>query len=128
MEPANNPSESLEGGAGHDDFLSRLRFGGKEALAQLYQENHGRLRRMIELRIDPRLAQRIDATDVLQEGFVDISNRLDEYLNDPAMPVFVWMRFLVAQRALSDSTLALSTTEARSAARRASAGAADSRF
>lgn len=78
--------------------IDRLRTGGQEALAQLYQEHRGRLRRMVDLRIDGRLTKRIDASDVLQDGFVDISKRLDEYLEDPAMPVFVWMRFLVAQQ------------------------------
>ncbi len=80
------------------DALRRLRAGGQETLAQMYQENRGRLRRMVELRIDPRLTKRVDASDVLQEGFVDISKRLDDYLRDPSMPIFVWMRFLVAQQ------------------------------
>ena len=78
--------------------IDRLRTGGQEALAQLYQEHRGRLRRMVDLRMDGRLTKRIDASDVLQDGFVEISKRLDQYLEDPPMPVFVWMRFLVAQQ------------------------------
>jgi RNA polymerase sigma-70 factor (ECF subfamily) len=80
------------------ESVERLRSGGSKALAEMYQQHRGRLRRMVELRIDPRLMKRIDADDVLQEGFVDISKRLDDYLADPSMPVFVWMRFLVAQQ------------------------------
>jgi RNA polymerase sigma-70 factor (ECF subfamily) len=45
--------------------------------------------------------QRVDASDVLQEGFLDASNRLDEYLAKPTMPFFVWLRFLVGQRLLA---------------------------
>ena len=59
---------------------------GRKALAAMYEENRGRLRRMVELRLDRRLVQRVDASDVLQEAFVDVSKRLDEYLADPSMP------------------------------------------
>jgi RNA polymerase sigma-70 factor (ECF subfamily) len=81
-----------------DDDIVRLRSGGQEVLAAMYEENRGRLRRMVELRLDRRLVQRVDASDVLQEAFVDVSKRLDEYLRDPSMPLIVWMRFLVGQR------------------------------
>ena len=62
------------------------------------RKTRARLRRMVELRLDQRLVQRVDASDILQEGYVDISNRLEDYLANPVMPVFVWMRFLVNQR------------------------------
>ena len=84
--------------AEHDEDMTRLRTGGQDALAEVYQKHRARLRRMIEMRMDPRLAKRVDASDVLQEGFVDVAQRLGEYLDQPTMPVFVWLRFLVAQK------------------------------
>ena len=84
--------------AEQDEDVARLKAGGQDALAELFQEHRSRLRRMVEMRLDPRLAKRVDASDVLQDGFVDVSNRLDEFLENPGMPVFVWLRFLVAQK------------------------------
>lgn len=50
------------------------------------------------MRMDQRLAQRVDASDVLQEGFVDAAKRLNEFIEKPSMPLFIWIRFLVAQK------------------------------
>ena len=81
-----------------DDALDTLRKGGQEALAALYAKNRPRLRRMVEIRMDQRLSKRVDASDVIQESFLDASKRLDEYLQNPSLPFFVWLRFLVAQK------------------------------
>ena len=53
---------------------------------------------MVQLRLDRRLQGRIDPSDVIQEAFVDAARRLPEYTVDPAMPPFLWLRFLTAQR------------------------------
>jgi len=59
-----------------------------------------RLKRMIELRLDGRLQRRIDASDVLQDAFLETSRRLEEYLRNPKVPLFIWMRFLTGQTLL----------------------------
>jgi RNA polymerase sigma-70 factor (ECF subfamily) len=41
---------------------------------------------MVELRLDRRLQARIDASDVIQEAYVDVVGRLEEYLHDPRYP------------------------------------------
>jgi RNA polymerase sigma-70 factor (ECF subfamily) len=53
---------------------------------------------MVALRLDRRLRGRVDASDVLQEAYLDAFGRLADYLREPAMPFFLWLRFLVAQR------------------------------
>ena len=35
---------------------------------------------MVEMRLDTRLQARVDASDVVQEAFLDVVTRLDEYL------------------------------------------------
>ena len=57
-----------------------------------------RLRRMVALRLDPRLQGRVDASDVIQEGYLDAMRRLDEFIRDPSVPFYIWLRFLVGQR------------------------------
>jgi len=60
-----------------DHLLERLRAGDHGALAELFEGHRDRLRRMVELRMDARLQGRIDASDVLQDGFLDLVKRVD---------------------------------------------------
>ena len=57
-----------------------------------------RLWRMLYVRLDRRLASRVAPDDVLQETFLDVARRIGEYLADPAVPFYVWLRFLAVQR------------------------------
>ena len=53
---------------------------------------------MVALRLDPRLQGRVDASDVIQEGYLAAMRRLDEFIRDPSVPFYIWLRFLVGQR------------------------------
>src|SRR5467141_3493529 len=88
------PSES-------SDLLRRLGEGDTTVLGQLLQSHRKRLRRMVRLRMDPKLQGRVDASDVLQEAFLEAAQRLAEYLRDPRMPFFLWLRFLTGQKLLT---------------------------
>ena len=57
-------------------------------LSQLLVENRNRLHRMVQLRLDRRLQGRVDASDVIQEAFLEATERLDEYQRDPKLPPF----------------------------------------
>ena len=92
------PSETVH-------LLERLRAGDRRALADLFQRHRDRLRRMVELRMDARLQGRVDASDVLQDGFLDLAKRVESYLSDPRLPVFLWLRLVVSDR-LAMSTAA----------------------
>ncbi|MFO0952620.1 MAG: sigma-70 family RNA polymerase sigma factor [Isosphaeraceae bacterium] len=83
---------------GAHDPAAQLRGGGRAALAALFDRHRERLRRMVELRIDARLRARIDASDVLQEAFLDLARDLDAYLADPALPPWLWFRVHVGRR------------------------------
>jgi RNA polymerase sigma-70 factor (ECF subfamily) len=78
-------------------LLDRLR-GEEEALGELFELYRERLWRMVYVRLDRRLARRLAPDDVLQEAFLDVARRIGEYLDDPAVPFYVWLRFLTAQR------------------------------
>jgi RNA polymerase sigma-70 factor (ECF subfamily) len=80
------------------DLVKRLRMGDKNALAALFDSYRGRLRRMVELRMDPRLRARIDASDVLQEAYLELAGDLDVYLADLKMQPLLWMRLHVGRR------------------------------
>jgi len=81
----------------NDDSLqiARLQTGGDQALAEAITQIESRLQQTVALRMDPRLSRRVDAADVLQEAFLEARKRLSRYLQEPAVPVFVWLRGVV---------------------------------
>ena len=88
---ANNSNETLR-------LIGLARAGDRQALSALLERHRDRLRRMVELRLDWRLQARIDASDILQDAFLEVATRLDEYLRGPELPLFLWLRLVVGQR------------------------------
>ncbi len=84
-----------------DEIVARLRRAGQAALADLFAKHRERLRRMVQMRLDRRVAGRVDASDVLQETFVDASRQLEKYLDEVPMPPFLWLRFLTGERLMA---------------------------
>jgi RNA polymerase sigma-70 factor (ECF subfamily) len=82
-------------------LLERARAGDPNALAQIFAEYRDRLRRMVELRLDRRLQARIDASDVIQDAYLEVAQRLDAYLQDPKLPLFLWLRLVVGERLIT---------------------------
>ena len=80
------------------DPIARLRGGDRRALATVFDRYRDRLRRMVELRLDPRLRARLDASDVAQEAFLDVARDLDAYLADPKLSPLLWLRLHVGRR------------------------------
>jgi RNA polymerase sigma-70 factor (ECF subfamily) len=79
-------------------LLQRAAAGDQQAWGSLLSRHRERLRRMVALRLDQRLQGRIDASDVIQEAFIDASAQLAAYLENPVMPFFLWLRFLTGIR------------------------------
>src|SRR6266404_9167978 len=79
-------------------LLDLLRADDPEALGELFTLYRDRLWRMLYVRLDRRLASRVSPDDVLQEAFLDVAHRIGEYLANPAVPFYVWLRFLTVQR------------------------------
>jgi RNA polymerase sigma-70 factor (ECF subfamily) len=81
-----------------DDLLLRAKAGDAAALGELFAHYRDRLRKMVRLRLDRRVAGRLDASDVLQEAYLDVARRFPEYAAAPAVPLYVWLRELTGQR------------------------------
>jgi RNA polymerase sigma-70 factor (ECF subfamily) len=79
-------------------LLRQAAAGDAEQFGALLEQHRPRLRRMVALRLDPRLQGRIDPSDVIQETYLEASARLAEYVQKPAMPFFLWLRFLAGQK------------------------------
>lgn len=85
--------------------LEKLRTGGPEAVAELFSKYRDQLEQMIGFRMDPRLKGRIDPADVLQEAYLQLAKRLDEYLETPKVSFYVWMRQLTYQTLIDQHRL-----------------------
>jgi RNA polymerase sigma-70 factor (ECF subfamily) len=85
-------------GSETDRLLRQAGEGDQASLGELLQRHNARLRRMVALRLDPRLQGRIGPSDVIQETYLEVSARLAEYLREPTMPFFLWLRFLAGQK------------------------------
>ncbi len=81
-----------------NDLLARSLAGDDDALQRLLESYRDRLRRMVQYRLDQRIQARIDASDVLQEAYVEAWQRIADYRRQPSLPFFLWLRFLVVQR------------------------------
>jgi RNA polymerase sigma-70 factor (ECF subfamily) len=77
-----------------DRLLDEARRGEADAVERLLTAHREPLRRMIGLRLDPALAARIDASDVVQDVLIEAHRRLREYLKNPAMPFHLWLRHI----------------------------------
>ncbi|MCA9259128.1 MAG: sigma-70 family RNA polymerase sigma factor [Planctomycetales bacterium] len=100
-------------------MVQRATSGDEQAWEALVGIHRGRLRRMVELRLDRRLQGRLDASDVVQESLVDAARRLRQYAERPTMPFFLWLRFLTGQRLAEQHRRHLGA-KARNAAREVS--------
>jgi RNA polymerase sigma-70 factor (ECF subfamily) len=76
------------------ELLDQARQGDPAAVDRLLAQHREPLRRLIALRLDPALAGRLDASDVVQDVLLEASRRLHDYLRDPAMPFHLWLRHI----------------------------------
>jgi RNA polymerase sigma-70 factor (ECF subfamily) len=81
-------------------LIERSQAGDTQALNELFSRHRERLRRMVEMRLDHQLQARVDASDVVQDAYVEAVQRLGEYLRDPKLPFFLWLRLVVGERLL----------------------------
>lgn len=80
------------------DLLTRAQSGDAVALDELFTRHREPLRRIVDLRLDPALARRLDASDIVQDVLLEANQRLQEYLRQPAMPFHLWLRHLAQDR------------------------------
>jgi RNA polymerase sigma-70 factor (ECF subfamily) len=88
-------SSVMSGDASEDaDMLQRAARGDEQAFQELFARYRDRLKRMVHLRLSRRLQGRVDDSDVLQEAYLDVSRRLPEYVQQPGLPFYLWLRHL----------------------------------
>ncbi|HEV3342048.1 MAG TPA: sigma-70 family RNA polymerase sigma factor [Pirellulales bacterium] len=79
-------------------LLRQVAAGDQAVWGHLLETNRPRLLRMVELRLDPRLQGRLDASDVIQEAYLTASVQLADYLKNPTIPFYLWLRLVTSQK------------------------------
>lgn len=80
------------------ELLALIRDGDAAATEKLLQRHREALRRMIAMRLDKKIQQRVDASDIVQDVLVDANRRLSDYLSNPSMPFHLWLRHMARDR------------------------------
>jgi RNA polymerase sigma-70 factor (ECF subfamily) len=81
-----------------EQLLAHAAAGDPNARDRLLALNRSRLKRMVAIRMDPRLAARVDPSDVVQEALTDAARKWDGYLRDRPMAFYPWLRRLAWER------------------------------
>jgi RNA polymerase sigma-70 factor (ECF subfamily) len=76
------------------ELLEQAQRGEAEAVERLLRAHREPLRRLIGLRLDPALAARVDASDIVQDVLLEAHRRLSDYLRKPTLPFHLWLRHI----------------------------------
>jgi RNA polymerase sigma-70 factor, ECF subfamily len=89
MTEASEITQGLLDRAGHGDVVARH---------ELLERYRRYLRGLVAIRLDRRVARRVDASDIVQEALADASERMDDYLRTRRLPFLDWLRRLARDR------------------------------
>lgn len=88
----------MPGGIDTSVLLDRTAAGDNSAREELLGRHREKLKRMVAVRLNRRLASRVDPSDVVQEALVDAAGRLDDFLRERPMAYYPWLRRLAWDR------------------------------
>src|SRR5438552_923127 len=83
-----------------DELIARAGRGDNAACQQLLVRHRDRLKRMVAIRLDRRVAARIDPSDIVQEALLEAAQKLAGYLRDRPVPFYPWLRRLAWEHLL----------------------------
>lgn len=98
-------SETLSGKGGSlptppetEQLMAQAKAGDASAVNQLMDRHRNSLDRMVRMRMDKKIQNRIGVSDVVQDVLIEANRRLPRYLESPAMPFHLWIRQIAKDR------------------------------
>ena len=79
-------------------LLDQIAAGDATAVPALLRRYRARLRRMVQYRLDPRVAARVDASDVVQEALLAATEAIHEYARHRPVAFYPWLRRIAWER------------------------------
>jgi RNA polymerase sigma-70 factor, ECF subfamily len=89
-----DPGETVE-------LLDRVRHGDAAAFEELFKRHRRRLQKAIAMRMDRRVSARVDASDILQETYMEAFQRLPKYLEQEGMPFYLWLHWIAREKVIA---------------------------
>lgn len=81
-----------------EQLLGEARQGDADAVNQLIERHRDAIWRLVRMRLDRKIQQRVDVSDVVQDVFIEANRRLTRYLENPVMPFHLWLRQIAKDR------------------------------
>lgn len=81
-------------------LLAEAGQGDADARNELMQRHRESLLRMVRMRLDRKLATRVDASDIVQDVLIEADRRLDDFIRQEAMPFHLWLRQMAKDRVI----------------------------
>jgi RNA polymerase sigma-70 factor (ECF subfamily) len=81
-----------------EELIEQADKGDATALPRLLVRHRGRVRKMVAVRLDRRVAARVDPSDVVQEAFAEAIQHFAQYLRTRPLPFSAWLRQFAWQR------------------------------
>ena len=82
------------------ELIADVQNGDGDARNDLLERHRKALRRMIDMRLDRKIRGRVDASDIVQDVLVTADRRLNDFLDKPEVPFFIWLRKLAQDRVI----------------------------
>lgn len=80
------------------NLLARRKDGDQTAWNALLQRHRSAIQRLVNMRLDNRIRQRVGVSDVVQDVMIEANRRIDRYLQDPGIDFHLWLRQIAKDR------------------------------
>jgi RNA polymerase sigma-70 factor (ECF subfamily) len=95
---------------GADELLQQARRGDREALGRLLEAQRAALHRLAEGRLGERIEVRVDASDIIQQTFLEAHRSFQQFAGRDARELAAWLQGILDHKvagAVRDHTLLL---------------------
>lgn len=98
LEEIKDNTRMWPGNENTQELLMGVKAGDDDAVNGLLDRHRDAVRRLVQMRLDRKIRQRVDVSDVVQEVLVSAHRRLQKYLESPVMPFHLWIRQIAKDR------------------------------
>ncbi|MDA7918029.1 MAG: sigma-70 family RNA polymerase sigma factor [Mariniblastus sp.] len=81
-----------------EQLIANAKAGDHSAVNQLMDRHRNSLNHLVRMRLDKKVQNRVDVSDVVQDVLVEANRRLQRYLETPVMPFHLWLRQIAKDR------------------------------
>ena len=83
-----------------EQLLEGVKNGDHDAVNALLDRHRPTLRRLIRMRLDQKIQQRVDVSDIVQDVLVEANRRLPDYLKEAKLSFRLWLRQIAKDRVI----------------------------